>query len=281
MTDRGPRFPAAHWLALVLVMAIGCGGDDDVGELSTDQVAVMNAGITAWRSIDAALLANTAALDFGVGPPRSTLLSPAHEYGLACPDLTVGVMLTELQILVDYGDDGCISDLSGQEHSGLAELVVSLGETTGTLTANSLTTGDYRVDGIIGATYLDTTVTIDARDVTVMSPDGNVMLTSCLGITWSKGGNRLLLSDDSWRIEGTAVVSTLDFKSGATYDLEVVPGKELIVNSQCRWPVSGSLTIERREPPLTARLDFGEGACDAMATVTVAGRSQVVDLGSR
>jgi len=284
-------------LAAAAFLFFGCSDDDD-GGTTVDGTAVKNAGITLWRSIDAALLANTAALDFdagrhGAGRPSRVLpttivrgtdrlppipLAPSHEYGLDCPDLSVGVMLTELRIFMVYGDSGCTSELTGVTHSGYAELNVSPGQRNGTLTAHSLTTGEYRVEGIIGASYLDSTVTIDARDVTVVSPDGSVSLTSCLGITWSKGGSRLLLSDDSWRIEGTGVVNTLSFKSGAIYDVEVVPGDHLLVVSTCRWPVAGSLTIERREPPLNARLDFGDGACDALATLTLAGRSQTIDL---
>ena len=275
----------AATLVVATFLAAGCGDDDEGDDLTTDETAVKNAGITLWRSVDAALLANTGALDFGAGLTRAVnkeiAVLPAHEYGLECPDITVTPMLTEIRAFVGYGDDGCTSELTGEFHSGSCELVVSLAARNGTLTAHSLTTGEYRVEGIIGASYLDSTVTIDARDVTVVSPDGSVSLTSCMGITWSKGGTRLQLTDDSWRIEGTGVVNTLDFKSGAIYDVEVVTGHPLVVLGSCSWPVSGTLTIERREPPLSASLDFGSGACDALATLTVAGRRQTIDLEAR
>ncbi|TPW01294.1 MAG: hypothetical protein FD129_3399 [bacterium] len=240
----------AATLVVATFLAAGCGDDDEGDDLTTDETAVKNAGITLWRSVDAALLANTGALDFGAGLTRAVnkeiAVLPAHEYGLECPDITVTPMLTEIRAFVGYGDDGCTSELTGEFHSGF-----------------------------------DSTVTIDARDVTVVSPDGSVSLTSCMGITWSKGGTRLQLTDDSWRIEGTGVVNTLDFKSGAIYDVEVVTGHPLVVLGSCSWPVSGTLTIERREPPLSASLDFGSGACDALATLTVAGRRQTIDLEAR
>jgi hypothetical protein len=283
---RVPAGAASLALAAGLLLAAGCGGDDDGGS-SHDEREFSNAGITWWRQMDAALMANTAALDYGAGGlprpaagPWRDRLAPAHEYGLNCPDIAVAPMAEALRIYVVYGDAGCASDLTGQVHSGYVQLDVNLPLKIGTLTASNWTTGGYRVNGIIGAAFQDTMVTIDARDLMVTSPTGSVQITSCLGIWWSKGGTRLLLSDDSWRILGTADVNTLALESAAIYHLEVDDAAPVVVTAQCRWPVSGRLSIQRQEPPLAATLDFGNGACDAQARLTIGGRSTTIDLGN-
>ncbi|HEX7880385.1 MAG TPA: hypothetical protein VF720_13300 [Candidatus Eisenbacteria bacterium] len=297
VADHPAHRAVALWAMILLALAApGCGGEDD-DELSHDEREVRNAGITWWRQLDVALIANTAALDYGAGgltPPSSRpdpgpfgavpsgpvrgALQPAHAYGINCPDVTPAVTGDLMRVYVVYGDLGCQSDLSGQRQTGYVQLDVTLPTKTGTLVAANLATGDYRVNGTIGATYQDTMVTIDARSLMVSSPEGSVTITSCLGIFWSMGGSRELLSDDSWRILGTSTVNTLSLESGAIYHLEVPEDDPILANPRCAWPVSGRVDIQRQEPPLAATLDFGDGACDSEAILTVAGRTRIVDL---
>jgi hypothetical protein len=289
----GRRRPLAALGLLACLFAAGCGDDGgDDGGLSHDERQVRNAGITFWRQLDTALLANTAALDYGAGglgraPERHPVRDagrlprtprPAHLYGINCPDVVPLPNADRIVVYVVYGDSGCVADLTGVRHRGNVALDVTPSLRSGVLTANDWTTGAYRVNGTIGATYQDTMVTIDARALMVSSPDGSVTVTSCLGIWWSSGGTRDWLFDDSWRILGTANVNTLSLESGAIYQVEVDDAAPILANSRCTWPVSGRIAIDRLEPPLAATFDFGDGTCDSKATLTVAGRTTTIDL---
>ena len=126
---------AVGLLLVALALAAGCGGEDDDGNSEEARLAA-NIGVTLWRSIDAALLANTAALDLGAGivgdcAPSGNVttsgrrlpghLAPAHQYGLLCPDITYAPMTEGMRVFVVYGDAGCNSELTGENHAGFVE----------------------------------------------------------------------------------------------------------------------------------------------------------------
>lgn len=77
--------------------------------------------------------------------------------------------------------------------------------------------------------------------------------------------------DDVYTIEGS---STGVNRQGNAYTHQIT--NALMVRMDCRWIVSGTFTVSVNNNSIT--LDYGNGVCDNMATVTINGRAYEVRL---
>ncbi len=83
--------------------------------------------------------------------------------------------------------------------------------------------------------------------------------------TWAEGYlTPLTVWDDVFEIEGTATGTN---RKGNTYTHTITT--PLVIKNACRWIVEGM--IELKSGDKTAVLDYGDGTCDDLATITING----------
>lgn len=102
-------------------------------------------------------------------------------------------------------------------------------------------------------------------DVTVTWPDG--LFASKVGVRvreWIEGQNTPAWGDNVFLITGNG---TFTKKNGGVLSVEVI--KALRKELACKFLVSGTVKLARNEN--TAVLDYGDGACDDLATISVNG----------
>ncbi len=106
-------------------------------------------------------------------------------------------------------------------------------------------------------------------DVTVTWPDGSFV--SKVGVRvreWVEGQGTPAWGDNVFLITGNG---TFTKKNGSVYSAEVT--KALRKELACKFLVSGTIKLSRNEN--TAVLDYGDGACDDLATISINGGERI------
>ncbi len=177
-------------------------------------------------------------------------------------------------ITIDWGNEGTCQSPDGKIRQGV--LVITY---TGRvwIHGSSMTVEfqGYKVDSIqVNGTYAanisiqnnvwSCTQTIVNGEVT--TPSGTIDYDAVRTISWIAGMNTLLNSeDDEYSISGTAHGTTLN---GDTYVTTITD--DLLLKASCKEIVSG--VIQYAIPAfLPAEIDFGNGACDNTATLSIPG----------
>lgn len=109
--------------------------------------------------------------------------------------------------------------------------------------------------------------------------DAKLTYTDGSSISWNcnknseqiEGGSTLLFSDDVWAVNGSGSGINLDAKS---YTMTIT---SLIYNYGCFYPVSGIIEISTEGEELKI-INYGEGECDNIITVTVGNVTETVKL---
>lgn len=193
-----------------------------------------------------------------------------------CATVTVDSASTPYKITIDFGT-GCVGQ-DGKNRTG--KIIVTL-------------TGKYRMPGTVITTTFDN-YTVDGnkvegtKTVTNMGMNSSqhpywkievknakITKTDKTVITWESTREREFSAgfetltdpkDDEFTITGTA--SGVNAK-GVAFTMNILTGLKLKVG--CRWVCKGTLEILSTGKP-TATVDFGDGACDNKASVTVNGK---------
>ena len=100
-------------------------------------------------------------------------------------------------------------------------------------------------------------------------------------------GNRLEVSDltavvefamtgdpteDTYVLNGTGAFSSAEGKQySAVFD-------EVTSDFECFFPTAGDMQVDSSDPVFTATVDFGDGTCDTLVTVTIGDMSMEIDL---
>lgn len=102
--------------------------------------------------------------------------------------------------------------------------------------------------------------------------NGTLSWTSNRTRTWTAGYNTIGFFDDAYEIAGSAVITR---PNGNTVNASITSPLEVANN--CNWIRAGALQITPQSG--TSRtVDFGNGACDGSATVTIAGTTYPLTL---
>jgi hypothetical protein len=83
--------------------------------------------------------------------------------------------------------------------------------------------------------------------------------------------------DDVFQITGGARGETNRSGAAIFWSRTILPAEPVIKKFTCHWFVEGKVKIERSNAP-TAILDYGNGNCDNLATITVNGNTRVIVL---
>jgi len=146
-------------------------------------------------------------------------------------------------------------------------------------TSISLTYHNFRIDGhlvegsktltnINGLTF---NLALSGGKITFV--DGSTITrTSNITRTWTAGiGTPLFIWDDEFSISGTTSGTT---RRGVEYSLNIT--KPLIHRMSCLWLVEGAITVTHGQNSFV--LDYGNGVCDNLATVTANGITKEITL---
>ncbi len=92
--------------------------------------------------------------------------------------------------------------------------------------------------------------------------------------TWTAGENTTALSDDVYSITGSG---TNTRRTGKIVDYNIT--NPLVIALNCRWIKQGTIEFTPRGATTAKRtIDYGSGACDDQATVTVGTKTKTITL---
>ena len=193
----------------------------------------------------------------------------------SCPTLTWASPLGTWPntLTVDYGTNCVRPDgrvLKGKVIITQSDSTLRVAGATRTVTYD-----DFFVDDVqVGGSKTLTNNGLDANgllsitkvvDKTLTFTDGSTATwTGTKTRTWAEGQNTpLLLLDDVWSITGSGSGTNRD---GDQFTMNIT--EPLIRRNNCRWISEGILTWTRNGRSRT--LDFGDGTCDRVGTLTLA-----------
>ncbi len=192
-----------------------------------------------------------------------------------CPTVTVtpeGPAFPKT-IVVDYGDQGCTGP-RGRLRQGQILITQSAPMRTAGAVRN-VTFNNYRVDGVrVEANVTLTNTGVDAGgNVSFTRTAANGQLTYPNGqtATWSSshtmtqtaGGNTPIRTDDAFEISGA--INGVN-RRGTGFSMTIT--EPLVKTGDCAWISSGVKTFTVGD--ITRTLDYGNGACDNEASLTLA-----------
>jgi hypothetical protein len=186
-------------------------------------------------------------------------------------------------LVIDFGSEGCTSP---RGHVKKGKIIL-------TLTGVHFTTGftktiefqNFYMDGnlIEGKRTISTTLTGLTLSQRVVIENGRVTLTDGVVISFEEDKTRTLtqglltptdFSDDVWEITGSS--------SGVNYNqvaYSMMITKPIVRNASCKFAVSGTKVFTAKGH--TATLDYGNGTCDKIATVTSGNLTKEIEIGKR
>src|SRR4030043_979183 len=214
----------------------------------------------------------------------------AKSTNVGCPAVTVSNIDTVWTITVDYGDE--CEQLIYNRFGVVIDTIVRKGKVVIERTGWYLKAGSYRtvtledfsINGIqvegtrtITNMGLDQNLhmwfTIELQNGKVTTPDGIVITrNSSRERHWVAGANTISPLDDEYKIWGIVDGTTA---GGEDYSCTITDS--LHVKMACRLIVGGQveIVVGDREPFV---LDYGNGECDAVATLTRDGKSKQIML---
>lgn len=191
-------------------------------------------------------------------------------------DSTNGYPVT---VTIDFGT-GCLGK-DGRNRMGQIITVFSGPLSVVGSTATTTFNGYYVDSTLVGGTHIITNASVGNTNIyTVQVVNG--MLTEPSGnyTSWNKtktwtqiaGANTPhYLLDDVFSITGGSTGTTVNGDSTYQWTGSINPSAPLIRDLDCRWIVQGEKTMTWNS--ITAVLDYGKGACDNLATLTIDGRT--------
>lgn len=199
-----------------------------------------------------------------------------------CATVTRDTIATPHTITIDFGSANCLCN-DGRYRRG--QILVSYtgrykdSGSVHTISFNNYFVNDNQVTGTKTVTNMGTnnngntyfTITVNGGLV-LANNNGTISWTSSRVRTWVHGANTPARNDDVYRITGGA---TLIRANGATCNINIT--SPLIVALNCNWIEQGTEDIIPQNRPART-LDYGNGTCDSLATITVNGNTYNVTL---
>ena len=148
-----------------------------------------------------------------------------------------------------------------------------------TITFNGFTINENLVSGTktianLGFVNGFRTYSVTIENGSITTPEGEVIATRTAQRTrtWIEGESTISRWDDVYSITGTTSGTT---RNGIDYTATIV--EPLLVARNCRWIKQGKISAVIPDL-LEAVINFGDGTCDQIATVTVNGNTRTITL---
>ncbi len=186
-------------------------------------------------------------------------------------------------ITIDFGPSNCLCK-DGRNRRGKI-IVVNTGlffiaGSSRTVTFDNYYVNDHHIEGIHTVTYngLNSSNhpnwTISAQNMKITRPNGNYhSWNSTRNREWAQGDSTLFnWTDDVYLITGSASGTNVN---GASFTANITSA--LRWELSCHWLVSGTIELTPANKP-TRTVDFGSGACDNQATVTIGTKTYTITM---
>lgn len=264
------------FLIFAALMAVSCNSDSDSSDNSgANQDTSVTADAKAQgieedvEDIKEDVLANDG---YYASKNENTQLPPSSCRVISQETLTNG----DKKFKVDFGT-GC-SDNNGNTRSGIIYIVVHRDNSTNVITAN-ITFDNYHINNnkIEGTINVSRSVVNSIptytreTNINIIQPAGGGTIHREGNFTIEKTGGAstpLVFTDDVFSIDGEAYTT---LPNGTLLHMEIT--EPLIRNYNCLVIVKGKKTLTKNS--LTYTLDYGNGACDNIAILTLPGGSTV------
>lgn len=189
-------------------------------------------------------------------------------------------------ITIDFGPTNCLCR-DGKNRRGKI-LVSHTGRYTEPGTVINITFEDYYVDdnhvqgsktienlGPNAAGHLVYHILVEGS-ITLIENGETITWTADKYREWISGVNTpKIWNDDTFYMWGTRTGVN---KRGQNYTAVVRENTPLFKKADCRHFVSGSITFTQTDNQRTSTMDFGDGRCDNLATLTINGRTKTITL---
>ncbi len=210
--------------------------------------------------------------------------SATSYYLSECVDITLDFGTDPYELTIDFGDTNCLCN-DGRYRKGKI-LVTFNGMYREPGTVISIGFDNYYVDenkvegsmivsntGFNENQNIQYTVEVEGT-IHKANEGGTITWNSNRTREWIKGMETIEIGDDVYLITGIANGSSSQKMDGSTTSVlqtwEMATTKALRVELNCKWIISGTLNILVEGWPITI-MDFGDGACDRIATVEIDG----------
>ena len=266
-------------LGVATLSFTACDDNNDTAAVEPDVASIINAtDLYVTSDIDEATdetsLASRSAEDLAVARCFTMELIPNPD-GAFWPKKWV----------IDFGTDGCLSALGIVRTGKIYMTLTDYWKNEGSL--RTITFEDFYVDGnhIEGVKTIENTglnadgqltwehkitggkVTFtDGTTTTLESDRFSVMVA---------GADTPVFADDEFDMTG---VSTGVDRNGVNFKAEITVPLHYI--NGCRFPVSGELTITSEGSEVPIIIDYGDGTCDNIATMTIGEEVTEIELGN-
>lgn len=249
-----------------------CKKADAVNELETTFELAGNQAVSDNLTQDANDVFNEMAVSADVMGGRT----PSQTTGiLGCATLTVTPLVGwPKTILIDFGNTNCSSN--GTNRRGKINVVLSdsvrKSGSTATMTFDGYYVNDYKVEGTITWTNTSTGGTTSwqrkIENGKITEPTGRYWLHSGTKIVVQTAGSATPynLLDDVFSITGNHTVTNASGDSRTTTVLTALQKKTICANID-------KGTVKIQGPNHYAIVDFGDGTCDNLATLSIDGQA--------
>lgn len=179
-------------------------------------------------------------------------------------------------ILIDFGNDDC-EGLDGKNRVGQI-LVTFTGRyrepgTIITITPQNYYIDDFQIQGTKTVSNMGLNedgnmffnITVSNASITAPNNEYTTSWQSQRTRVWLQGRNTWQLFDDVYEVSGSG--SGVN-RNGESFEVNIT--EPLLIALNCPWIKAGTVQISPENGPVRTK-DYGDGACDALVTVTVNG----------
>ena len=195
------------------------------------------------------------------------------KYPCAKITTTVDTLLKTITATIDFGSENCLCK-DGKNRRG--KIQVKITGNKNLVGSNVVyTVVDYFVNDH-GVSGTKTLTVVDDHSFRIVVVNGKVTKANGGIITWNTDRTRTMTvgfdtkdnpSDDVFEVSGTT--SGINAAGNAYKFTTLTP---IVKARACQWITAGKLKIERAGK-LDAVVDYGDGTCDSLATITVANKT--------
>ena len=199
-----------------------------------------------------------------------------------CATVSLDTIAFPRTLTIDFGEENCLCNDGRYRRGKIIITFTGCYRLPGTVITHGFDNyyvNDNKIEGTKVVTNMGqndsghTYFTIEVEGTIYKANDGGTISWNSSKIReWVEGADTRFRRDDVYLITGTA--NGIDANS-LSWETEIILPLRIELN--CRYIVSGSLEIRPENSPVRL-LDYGDGACDNTATVTVNGETYTIYL---
>jgi len=196
-----------------------------------------------------------------------------------CAVLSYDTSGIRVKITIDYGTADCICkdgktrrgkmfiEFDGPDYNSIGNVI--------TYTPENYHVNGNKIEGSKTVTHTEEFGWTISSNATVTLSDGSGVIkwSSNRTRTQTSGSNTFMLQDDEYSVTGAITGTTA---RGDNFTISIV--KPLDIQLGCRWIKGGSLEISSDGLDGEAKVDYGAGDCDNIASFTYNGKTKEITL---